>query len=141
MYSIKHLFHIDSPRAQIFEAIDTIKGLSEWWTNQTSGETTVGGEIIFRFGEHTGFKMRVTQKTQNESIAWECVGGPPDWVGTKLSFQLDENEGKTRIRFAHDGWQKQDDFYGACSFSWGNYMSSLRKLCQDGKGEPFGSRA
>ncbi len=137
MYSIKHLFHIDAPRANVFEAIDTIKGLSEWWTLQTSGDTALEGEIAFRFGDNPGFKMKVTQKAQDEAIAWECISGPPDWIGTRVSFHLDENEGKTRIRFAHDGWQKQDDFYAACSFSWGNYMSSLRKLCQTGKGEPF----
>lgn len=139
MYAIKHLYHIKFPRQKIFQELSTTSGLSHWWTVSTSGESNLGGVIDFRFGEHPGPKMKVTELKQNEKVVWECVEGPSDWVGTHISFALDENEGKTRIRFEHNGWKETGDHFAACSFSWARYLESLRQFCQTGKGEAYGS--
>jgi len=137
--SIKHLFNINAPKEKVFEAISTINGLSNWWTTQTTGDAALGGVLQFDFGNITGAEMKVIKLKANEKVTWECVGSPYGWVGNILTFLLDENDGKTRVRFSHDGWAEQDDFYGGCSFSWGRYMESLRQFCQTGKGEAFGS--
>jgi len=70
---------------------------------------------------------------------WECVASPHGWLGHHFHFSLDENEGKTRVRFSHEGWTEEDDLYAICTFSWGRFMESLRQYCQAGKGEPFGN--
>jgi uncharacterized protein YndB with AHSA1/START domain len=139
MYSIKHLFHIYASKEKVYEAISTIHGLSNWWTTKTSGSDAVGGVLIFHFGEMEGPQMKVIEQKPNEKVSWECVKSPFNWDGNIFTFSLDENDGKTRVRFSHDGWTEQDDFYGGCSFSWGRYMESLRQFCQTGKGEAFGS--
>lgn len=138
-HSIKHLFHIAASKEKVFEAISTIKGLSNWWTTQTTGNSDKGGIIQFRFGDMGGPDMKVTAIKSNESVAWECVASNHGWTSNTLTIKLDENEGKTRVRFSHDGWKEQDDFYAICSFSWALYMKSLREYCQTGKGESFGS--
>ena len=138
-HSIKYLFHINAKRSDVFKAISTIDGLSKWWTVQTSGSADRGGIIQFRFAESGGPDMKVKEVKTGESMAWECVASPHGWVGNTFTIKLDDNEGKTRVRFSHDGWNEQDDFYAICSFSWGRYMESLRQLCQSGKGEAFGS--
>jgi uncharacterized protein YndB with AHSA1/START domain len=139
MASIKHLFHINAPKEKVFETLTTIKGLSGWWTANTSGDTTLDGIIEFRFGDYGGPDMKVKEIKPNESILWECVGGPEDWIGHIFSFHLDINDNKTRVRFEQSGWKETGDFYASCNFSWGRYMESLRQLCQTGKGEAFGS--
>ncbi len=83
--------------------------------------------------------MKGTEVKPNEKFSWECVASPHGWIGHSFTFSLDENEGKTRVRFSHDGWNDQDDFYAICSFTWGRYMESLRQFCQTSKGEAFGS--
>ena len=138
MYSIKHLFHIDATRQKVYEALTDIKALSSWWTAQTTGEAAKDGTIHFRFGD-VGPDMNVTETLPGEKVAWECVASPHGWVGNKLTFALDDNDGKTRVRFSHDGWNEEDDFYAICSFSWGRYMESLRQYCQTGRGEGFGT--
>ncbi len=138
MASIKHLFHINASKEKVYEALTTINGLSNWWTKQTTGDINVGGIIQFRFGEF-GNDMKVITLKPNETVTWECVDGAPDWIGTTFTFQLDTNDGKTRVRFEQAGWKEANDFYAGCSFSWGRYMESLRQLCQTGKGEAFGS--
>ncbi len=138
-YSIKHLFHMNASKKKVFEAISTINGLSNWWTTKTSGSTSFGDIIQFRFGEMEGPQMKVTEVNPNESITWECVVSPHGWLGYTFTFLLDENDGKIRVRFSQDGWKEQDDYYAGCCFSWVRYMESLRQLCQTGKGEAYGS--
>lgn len=138
-YSIKQLFHIDASREKVFEAISTIEGLANWWTVQTVGNADPGGTIQFDFGEFKGPNMKVILHKPNEKIGWECVASEHGWLGNTFEFQLDENDGKTRVRFSHNGWEEQGDFYAICSFSWGRYLESLRQYCQTGKGEAFGS--
>ena len=137
-YSIKHLFHINSPKEKVYEAISGIHGLSNWWTTQVTGESIPGGILQFRFGEYST-DMKVISLRPNENVTWECVGGSPEWIGSKITFNMDSNDGKTRVRFEQAGWKEAGDFYAACCFSWGRYMESLRQFCQTGKGEAFGS--
>jgi len=139
MAAIKHLFHINAPKEKVYEAITTIDGLAHWWTVQTSGETGMNGIIEFRFDAQGFNKMKVTELQPGGKVKWECVDGPPDWIGTTISFWLDENEGKTRVKFEHANWKEANDFFAGCSFAWGRYMESLRQLCQAGKGEAYGS--
>jgi len=138
MSEIKHLFHIAVPKEKVYEAITTIKGLSGWWTTQTTGECICGGIIRFRFGSQ-GNDMKVISMKKDEWVQWECIAGPEEWVGTRLTFQLNNCEGRTRVRFEHAGWRNANDFFAGCTFTWGRYMESLRQLCQTGKGEAFGS--
>jgi uncharacterized protein YndB with AHSA1/START domain len=137
-YSIKQLYHINAPRQQVFDAIATINGLKNWWTTQVSGSAEPGGTLQFNFGDFVGPQMKITELVPNEKIVWEGVSDE-HWHGNIFSFALDENDGKTRVRFSHDGWEAQDDFYAACCFSWSRYLESLRQYCQTGKGEAFGS--
>lgn len=139
MASINHLFHINASKEKVFEALTTIKGLSNWWTNNITGDSKVGGIINFRFSGFGGPDMKVKEIKPNESVTWECVDGPEGWIGHIFTFQLDTNDNKTRVRFEQSGWKETDDFYASCNFSWGRYMESLRQLCQTGKGEAFGS--
>jgi len=139
MAEIKHLFHIQAPREKVFGALSTIPGLSNWWTTDTSGKSEVGGTIEFRFGKQWLNKMKVLELKENVLVKWVCIAGSDDWIGTNIIFHLDDNEGKTRVRFEHNGWKETGDFYAICNFSWSRYMESIRQLCQTGKGEPFGS--
>ncbi len=139
-HSIKHLFHIGAPKEKVFEAISTIKGLSNWWTTKTTGGNNINEIIQFTFGEMEGPTMRITEIIPNQKIKWQCVASTHGWVEHTFTFLLDDNDGKTRVRFSHDGWTLQDDFYAMCNFSWGRYMKSLRQHCQTGKGEAFGSK-
>ena len=137
MYSIKHLFHINASLDKVFKAITTIDGLKSWWTPQITGSEEIGNVLEFRFGETTLGYMQVMTKAPNRFLEWECVNGHPDWMGTQIKFQLDNNEGMIRMRFEHSNWKDANDFFGQCNFAWGRYMESLRLYCETGKGDPF----
>jgi uncharacterized protein YndB with AHSA1/START domain len=139
MYAIKHLFHINAKKADVYKALATLAGLRQWWTKDVTGNEHMGGLLQFNFGTHVGPQMQVAELVHDEKVSWECTASEFGWKGHMFTFTLDENDGKTRVRFSHMGWQAQDDNYAACCFSWGRYMESLRQLCQTGKGEGFGS--
>jgi uncharacterized protein YndB with AHSA1/START domain len=137
MAEIKHLFHISTPRVKVYEAISTVNGLAGWWTKQTTGKSETGEVLEFRFGSQWLNKMKVINMVPNTSVTWECIEAAPEWIGTKITFMLDDNEGKTRIRFSHSSWKELSDFYAQCNFSWARYLESLRNLCEKGQGAPF----
>ena len=138
MPSIKQIFHIQASKSEVFRAISNVEGLSHWWTAQTTGDATVGGVLQFRFNS-PGCDMKVLATEENDHITWQCVAGFADWIGTTITITLEDRDGRTMVRFEHSGWATDNDFFGACSFSWGRYLSSLRRYCETGIGEAFGS--
>ena len=76
------------------KALNTIEGLSKWWTSQTEGDTNVGEIITFRFGE-ARVDMKVIASTA-ERIVWECLSGPEEWIGTEVEFEL-KSEPETTV--------------------------------------------
>lgn len=137
MFSIKHLYHINATQDEVFNALTTIHGLTNWWTEDTSGIPDLDGIIEFRFGKKYFNMMKVETLVENKVVQWLCVDGAPDWINTVISFELDENENKTRLRFTHNNWRENGDFYAHCSYSWARYLESLRQWLENGKGQPF----
>src|SRR5258708_1439828 len=69
-----------------YKALTTREGLSAWWTNNTQGESKVGGVLQFRFGAAGGFDMKVLELHPGKHVLWQVVGGPDEWIGTKISW-------------------------------------------------------
>lgn len=138
MPSIKHLLYIDAPRIDVFHKLTTVEGLQKWWTRHIDGDPDPGSEMIFHFGPNHHFKMEVAEMWPDRAVSWMCKGGIMSWLGTKISYKLDDHHGKTRLRFEHVNWREADDFYAACTFTWARYLESLRKYCETGSGAPYG---
>jgi uncharacterized protein YndB with AHSA1/START domain len=137
MANIYHHFVINTPATKVYGAVSTLDGLRNWWTKDTTGNPNKNGEIRFGFGENIFNKMKVTNVEKNKLITWNCIEGHPDWVGTNLSFQLLEEKGNTIVKFRHNDWKEENDFFGSCNFHWAFYMQSLKALCETGEGKPY----
>ena len=60
MPDILHKVGIKSTSLEdVYNALTTVEGLSGWWTSDTRGDSKVGGELQFRFGDG-GFDMKVS---------------------------------------------------------------------------------
>jgi len=124
-----------SPK-DVYEALTTIEGLSAWWTTSTQGESKVGGTIRFRFGEKGGFTMRVLELAPAARVLWEVIDGPEEWVGTKVSFALTQDQDYTVLLFKHQGWKEPVEFMHHCSTKWAIFLMSLKSRLETGKGAP-----
>jgi len=55
--------------------------------------------------------LKVIALTQDESVHLKVVESKFDNLGHIMKYDLDENNGKTRVRFTHEGFLEMDDFY------------------------------
>src|SRR4030095_15725727 len=92
MADILHRVGIKSSLDEVYKALTTREGLAAWWTNNTQGESKVGGAPKFRFSaagsEIAGFDMKVLELQPAKRVLWKVVEGPQEWIGTKISFDL-----------------------------------------------------
>jgi uncharacterized protein YndB with AHSA1/START domain len=120
-----------------YDALTTLDGLRDWWTVGTTGETDVGGVIKFRFGDAGGFDMKVVELAPAKRVLWEVVGGPEEWVGTTVSWDLKQEDDFTIVLLAHEGWREPVEFMHHCTTKWASYLLSLKQLLETGTGSSF----
>jgi uncharacterized protein YndB with AHSA1/START domain len=137
MYRIKHQLVVNRPLDVVYKALTEQEGLSSWWTEETIASPQKGSTAEFKFGDRYHNKMRVVELIRNRSVRWECLQGDPEWVGTTLTFDLEDVDGKTIVRFCHGNWRAETDFLASCNTHWGYYMRSLKSYCETGVGTPF----
>jgi uncharacterized protein YndB with AHSA1/START domain len=135
MPDIIHKLTIDSKPEQVYEALSTIEGLSNWWTTTTTGNSAPGDRIDFRFGQHL-VSMRVQMLDPSKRVAWKCLDDG-DWLDTDLTFELSEEGGRTTLLFGHRQWRQSNAFMAHCSMKWATFLLSLRDYVERGTGKPF----
>ncbi|MFJ9810333.1 SRPBCC domain-containing protein [Streptomyces sp. NPDC101158] len=135
MPDILHRIGVLSSPDAVYAALTTVEGLADWWTEETEGDTGTGGVIRFRF-EAGGFDMKVLEARPDERVVWEVVDGPEEWIGTRVRFDLKEEDGFTIVLFRHEGWKEPVEFMYHCSTKWAIFLMSLKRLVETGKGEP-----
>jgi uncharacterized protein YndB with AHSA1/START domain len=135
--NIRHFLVITAPAERVYRAVTEQDGLAGWWTPETIAKPEIGHINEFRFGDRYHNKMRISELKPNEKVVWECLQGDKEWVGTNISFDLENKDSSTILRFAHSGWKNETDFFASCNFNWGYYMQSLKSYCETGRGAPY----
>ena len=137
MADILHRIGVEqsSPK-QVYDVLTTIDGLSDWWTEDTTGSTDLGGVIAFRFGPLGGFDMKVLELDPGRLVRWEVVDGPEEWIGTTVNWELREEAEWTILLFKHEGWREPVEFMYHCSTKWATFLMSLKQLVETGEGAP-----
>jgi uncharacterized protein YndB with AHSA1/START domain len=139
MPDIRHRVAVAAPLDRVFEAAATSAGIDAWWTRGgVEGESRVGSRLEFYFGQpEPAAVMAVRDLDPAGLVAWDCVGGAEEWVGTTLRFELAEHEGQTVILFTHGGWRSASEFMAHCSARWAYFLLSLKCYVETGAGTPF----
>ncbi|GAC1394001.1 MAG: hypothetical protein NVSMB47_02310 [Polyangiales bacterium] len=137
MAEILHKMEIRASRQDVFQALSTQQGLASWWTRTTKAEPRVGSVAEFQFGGGKFVsKRQVVALDPGARVAWKCIEGASEWVGTEITFELAEKDGETTVRFRHRGWSEASDFLAHCSYRWAYFLRSLKLYLQEGKGNP-----
>ena len=137
MAEINHQVGIAGSAKAIYEALTTNEGLSHWWTHDTSGAGDVGSVIEFRFNG-SGPDFEVIELVPDSLVRWRHSGSvPEDWMGTEISFRLEETGKQTVVRFRHCKWKEATDFMAHCSTKWAVFLLSLKEAIETGRGRPF----
>ncbi len=141
MVDIIHRIGIESPAERVEQALTSVEGLAGWWTQEAAGDSRVGGRIEFLFrhddGEVKGrIVMEVHESDADADVRWRCVDGPPEWIGTDVTFRLQQEGGSTIVLFGHRNWREAVEFTSHCSMKWATFLLSLRAYVETGKGRP-----
>ena len=138
MVDILHAVGIKAPPHDVYNAVVTRDGLSSWWTETTQGDSNaVGGVIKFRFGDRGFIDMKVLELQPDKRVVWQVVGGPEDWIGTKVVWDLKQDDDATVLLFKHQGWKEPVEFMHHCSTKWGAFLIGMKALLETGKGRPW----
>jgi uncharacterized protein YndB with AHSA1/START domain len=137
MPDILHRIEVKALPKEAYWALSAPEGLAGWWTTDTQGDSNVGGVIQFRFGTRGRIDMKVLELDPAKRVLWEVVSGPAEWIGTKVSFELKQNDDFTAILFKHQGWKEQVELMHHCSTKWAIFMMSIKSLVETGKGAPY----
>lgn len=135
MADIRHNVVIKATPQKIYEAITTQEGIEGWWCKNTTAQPQIGFVNIFIFGQFRN-EMKVTELVPAKSVEWECINSIEEWIGTRISFDLEEKNEKTILHFTHGDWRAITDTFAGCSYDWALFMKSLKSYCETGKGDP-----
>ena len=135
MADIRHNVVIKATPSKIYEAITTQDGLANWWAKQTTAKPEIGFVNTFTFGTFRN-EMKVTGLSPNKKVEWQCINSIEEWIDTYITFDLEEKDERTLLRFAHSGWRAVTDTFAGCNYDWGRFMTSLKSYCETGTGTP-----
>src|SRR5687768_8709986 len=111
MVDIIHRIGIQAPASRVYQAVTTVAGLRQWWTEDVEGDEKLGGKIRFTFRSKSGelkgqMVMEVKELKAPESTRWKCIEGPPEWIGTEVTFELSQQDDQIIIIFGHRKWRE-----------------------------------
>ena len=92
-----------------------------------------------KFESKFPFLCRTNKQSTNPFLCIDADDVFKEVIGHETTFDLEQVNGKTRIRFSQSGFSEKNDLYAGINYSWGKYLESLRQYLQTGIGEGFGT--
>jgi uncharacterized protein YndB with AHSA1/START domain len=129
---------VDAPADRIWSALSSPEGLRGWWTTHADVDASAGDVVQLSFPDAPiTWDLRTEDAAEGKRLRWRCVGGPPQWIGTDIAFELDGTDGATRVRFDHTGWREADEMVRIVTFGWGQILPRLKQYAETGSPAPF----
>lgn len=131
---------VDNSPAEVFDAINNVGG---WWQGEITGASSkVNDEFDYRMKDIHFSRQRVTELVPFKKITWlvtdsnlSFTSSKTEWTGTTIHFDISAKDGKTELRFTHEGLVPAFQCYGGCSNGWTKLIQeSLHSLITTGKG-------
>lgn len=135
-------FLVDQTPREVFNAVTNVRG---WWSEDIKGATSqLNDEFVYRFRDIHSCEIKLIEVIPDKSVVWlvtynqfNFVKDQNEWVGTKVHFDISQEENKTRLLFTHEGLVPTFECYEVCAPAWTDYVQkSLLSLITTGKGHP-----
>jgi hypothetical protein len=112
--------------------------LAGWWASQAAGTPNVGATIDLAFTGTNGLSFNVRDLEPYRLVNFECMAGPRAWRGTRLRFELQNQNEQIFVTLAHANLDRSDqDSFLYFSTKWPVYLLSLKDFVETGKGRPY----
>jgi uncharacterized protein YndB with AHSA1/START domain len=139
---------VQAPARRLYQALTTQQGIASWWTQDCAIGGHVGASSTFHFGD-TWKIMRIAKLASDAEVHWTCIDShiaapglkrQDEWIGTSIVFRLaprGQNHENTLLQFEHIGLTPQIECYAICTSGWHQFLGSLKKYVETGKGTPY----
>lgn len=126
-------------------AFNSIKNFRGWWSEEIEGNTDrLNEEFFYHYKDIHLCKIKLIEIVPDKKLVYlvldnqfNFTNDKTEWINTKLIFDLSEEDGKTKVKFTHEGLVPEYECYAICFDAWSGYIkNSLYKLITTGKGEP-----
>ncbi len=135
-------FVTDKSPEVVFKAVTNVRG---WWSQDVVGNTeNQGDEFVFDVPGVHHTVQKLVEVVPNKRVVWlvteadqSFIKKRDEWKGTKIIFDITEEDGKTKLLFTHEGLKPEVECYKFCMPSWEQYIKgSLKQLVEAGEGTP-----
>jgi hypothetical protein len=127
---------------QIIAAVTDDALIRSWWTAATRSERH-GNDVRLFMGGDAHLVDFTIDAPDTSDVIWTvttCV--MEDWVGTKPSFSVRQNDdGTCAVEFRHVGLRPTLPCFDQCRAGWNHFMPSLHQFLETGEGRPNEPRA
>ncbi|CAN5921826.1 SRPBCC domain-containing protein [soil metagenome] len=108
MADIFHSLRMRASTDEVLRAVTEDDLLRPWWASD--------GKLA----------VRSVAEGNRLAVTWRCVDGPPEWIGTDITFALARDGAETIVRFAHRNWRETSDAFAQCTTKWGRVLLALK---------------
>jgi hypothetical protein len=132
---------VDNSQKEVFDAVNNVK---QWWPGEIAGSSeSINDEFSYRYRAFHFSKQRVVEMLPDQKVVWlvteselSFIENKEEWTGTKIIFEISEEDDKTRLKFTHQGLNSEIECFDACSNGWSQIIQqSLHSLITTGQGQ------
>ncbi|HEY4209205.1 MAG TPA: SRPBCC domain-containing protein [Puia sp.] len=140
-------FLVDQTPAEAFTAINDPR---EWWSQNIEGSTDQLNSIFnYHYKDVHICRIKVVELVPGQKVIWHVLDNyfnftkdKSEWKDTRIIFEIGHKDGRTEVRFTHQGLVPEYECYEVCNEAWTHYtMDSLRGLISTGHGQPTPAEA
>lgn len=131
---------IEATPQEVFDAVNNVRG---WWSENIEGSTSqLNDEFSYHYQDVHRCSIKITEMQDNAKVVWYVLDNhfkfttdESEWKDTKVIFEIAEKDGKTQLKFTHQGLVPSYECYQVCHDAWTHYIQdSLKMLITTGKG-------
>ena len=132
MPGIRHELIIENSVEKIYHAITSQEGLSAWWTPDAKAKPERDSVSRFPFGPKYFKEMKIIELKPGDKVS--LAKSHPELKG---QIEQQRSDKGTLLIFHHDDWKKYTPMFAECNYTWGQFLRSLKLLCETGNGRPY----
>lgn len=132
---------VDQTQKEVFDAVNNPQ---IWWSGDIAGSSEkINDEFTYRYKDIHYSKQRIVEMVPDQKVVWlvtesqlNFTADVSEWTGTKIIFEISNEDNKTRLNFTHQGLYPEIECFDACSGAWSQIIQqSLFSLITTGKVE------
>jgi hypothetical protein len=126
---------INASAETIFLMLTTLEGLNTWWENPVTGAPVKNGDIEFKFSDASQYSVMHVDLAEKPAIVhWTVMrdtGYCGEWLGTKILFEIEENQEQCILHFCHIGLHPGLITYDSCVAAWDRFLNNIVSGCEE----------